>query len=79
MVTRLTGAEGGPAIRGLAGLQNLEQDAARKVLSDLVTQIDGKPGVLKLMHTSKDRDMSFERKSSAQFFARRDSKMDATA
>lgn len=79
MVTRINGGEGAQAIRGLAGLQNLEQEAARKVLTDLAAQIDGKPGVLKLMHTSKDRDMSFERKGSARFFARRDSKMDATA
>jgi pimeloyl-ACP methyl ester carboxylesterase len=79
MVTRITGGDHAPAIRGLSGLQNLEKEAARTVLTELATQIDGKSGVLKLMHTSKDRDMTFERKGGARFLARRDSKMDATA
>lgn len=79
MVTRISGGEGAAAIRGLKGLDALDETAAKKTLEQLATQIHGRNGVLKLMHTSKDRDMVFERKGDARFFARRDSKMAATA
>ncbi len=78
MVTAISGSAGQP-IRGLQGVKQLSQSDASNTLSQLSTQIRGKSGVLKLMHTSKDRDMVFERKSGYQFWARRSGKMEQTA
>lgn len=75
MVTAISGSAGQP-IRGLQGVNQLSQSDASNTLSQLSTQIRGKSGVLKLMHTSKDRDMVFERKSGYQFWARRSGKME---
>lgn len=69
----------GAAVRGLTGLSQLSREDANATLTQLSTQIQGKSGVLKLMHTRKDRDMVFERKSGYQFWARRSSKMEQTA
>jgi pimeloyl-ACP methyl ester carboxylesterase len=69
----------GPPIRGLQGLNQLNPSDAKQTLNQLATQIQGKSGVLKLMHTRKDRDMVFERKSGYQFWARRSGKMEQTA
>ena len=66
-------------IRGLKGLESLDAQSARTLLSQIETQVAGKSGVLKLMHTSKDQDMVFERKSWYQAIARRQNKMDQTA
>ena len=78
MATAIQSA-GGPSIRGLQSLNQLSQSDASNTLNQLSTQIRGKSGVLKLMHTSKDRDMVFERKSGYQFWARRSGKMEQTA
>lgn len=72
-------SSGGQNIRGLQGLTQLSQTDATATLNQITTQIQGKSGVLKLMHTSKDRDMVFERKSGYQFWARRSGKMEQTA
>lgn len=66
-------------IRGLQGLDSLDAQSARSLLRQIETQVAGKGGVLKLMHTSKDQDMVFERKSWYQGIARRQNKMDQTA
>ena len=78
MVTAISGSAG-HNIRGLQGLNQLSQSDATHTLTQLGIQIQGKSGVLKLMHTSKDRDMVFERKSSYQLWARRSGKMEQTA
>jgi len=78
MATAVTNIGGGP-VRGLEGLKTLDKASARQILEGVATQISGKSGVLKLMHTTKNSDMVFERKSTWQFYARRDSKMEATA
>jgi hypothetical protein len=80
MPTTIGPSAGQSPIRGLAGLEGLKADDARKVLQGLETQVRGKGGILKLMHTtSQDRDMVFERKSWWQAIARRSSKAENTA
>lgn len=78
MVTFVTSSAAQP-IRGLEGLKRLDAEQAKALLSQIETQVAGKSGVLKLIHTTKDRDMAFERKSWYQAIARRQSKMDNTA
>lgn len=78
MVTSISPSSGAP-IRGLAGLKALNEADAQHVLTSLQAQVAGKSGVLKLMHTSKNQDMVFERKSWYQAIARRKGKMDNTA
>ena len=78
MVTSVTSSASQP-IRGLDGLKHLDAEQARTLLSQIETQVAGKSGVLKLMHTTKDLDMAFERKSWYQAIARRQSKMENTA
>ena len=80
MVTSISSSSAsGAPIRGLQGLKKLKRDDARAALTNLQIQVAGKPGVLKLMHTRKDQDMVFERKSWYQAIARRQGKMDNTA
>ena len=78
MVTSISPIAGAP-IRGLSGLKGLNKSDARHVLTSLQAQVAGKSGVLKLMHTGKDQDMVFERKSWYQIIARRQGKIDNTA
>ena len=78
MVTSISPSAGAP-IRGLSGLKELNKSDARHVLTSLQAQVAGKSGVLKLMHTGKDQDMVFERKSWYQIIARRQGKIDNTA
>jgi acetyl esterase/lipase len=78
MATSITSSQG-QSIRGLHQIGQLEQASAKNVLQQLQTQIAGKSGVLKLMHTRKDQDMVFERKSWYQAIARRSGKMQDTA
>ena len=78
MVTSISRSAGAP-IRGLAGLKELNNADAQHVLTSLQAQVAGKSGVLKLMHTGKDQDMVFERKSWYQAISRRQEKMDNTA
>jgi pimeloyl-ACP methyl ester carboxylesterase len=78
MTTAIT-SQTGP-IRGLGGLQQIDQASAKHVLKQLAVQINGRSGILKLMHTQKsDTDMVFERKSWWQAFARRSGKAENTA
>ena len=70
MVTFVTSSAAQP-IRGLEGLKRLDAEQAKALLSQIETQVAGKSGVLKLIHTTKDRDMAFERKSWYQAIARR--------
>lgn len=52
---------------------------SRKVLHELTTNIQGKSGVIKLMHTTKEnKDMVFERKAWYQFGTRSDAKLERT-
>lgn len=81
MATSITSLQG-QAVHGLAGVRQLDSDSALRVLNQIQTQINGKSGVLKLMHTQSQRPgqaMVFERKSWYQAIARRDSKMADTA
>ena len=78
MVTSISPSAGAP-IRGLSGLKELNKADAQQVLTSLQAQVANKSGVLKLMHTGKDQDMVFERKSWYQVIARRQGKIDNTA
>lgn len=54
----------------LAAFDKLEQDVARKMLAELRTDLQGKPGVLRLLHTSDaSKAMKFQRAGGfKQFF-----------
>jgi len=81
MPTKITGLT---AAQGMKNIGDISREDAIETLKQLKGQLqDGKggfkSGVLKLMHTtSKTKTMSFERKDSWQWFARRGSKMKNT-
>jgi pimeloyl-ACP methyl ester carboxylesterase len=58
-------------VRGFDQLKQLDRSSAQVTLKQLATQINGKSGTLKLMHSgAQDTGMVFERKSWWQFFVK---------
>jgi len=66
-------------VRGFDQLKQLDRSSAQNTLKQLATQINGKSGTLKLMHSgAQDTGMVFERKSWWQFFVRPSSRNEKT-
>ncbi len=72
MAVTLTGIRGSVATRGedvAARLKDVERNDANDILSALKSDLNGKTGVLRLLHTSKDAEMKFRNADGMKHFA----------
>jgi serine/threonine protein kinase len=80
MAVTLTGIKGSAAQGGAGAVErfkSLEDSRAKEILASLKADLNGKTGVLRLLHTSKDADMKFQNADGMKHFAK-GSRLDRT-
>ena len=80
MAVTLTGIKGSAAQDGAGAIERfntLDESRSKEILHSLKADLNGKTGVLRLLHTSKDADMKFQNADGMKHFAK-GSRLDRT-